>query len=148
VYLDGFRGARLETTLAPSLTSATWTSLGFDTEKFDTLGFHDNVTNNSRLTVPQIGKYRVYGTVVFAPNATGTREVRLLQNGSVVVGGAQLPNAGATRHTVVNVDTTWDSPFAGWWLELQAYQGSGAALATAPSSADGIPTHFGMERIS
>ncbi len=147
IYLDGFYGARATTTLSPSLTTATWTSLGFDTEDFDTDGLHSLVTNNSRLTVVKPGKYRIYGTVVFTANATGTREVRLLINGSVVPAGVQHDNAGAGRHTVVHVDTTWHFATAGHYVELQAYQGSGGGLTVVPSSADGIPTHFGMERL-
>lgn len=55
-----FSGARV--TKAADQTAADYTTatvIAWDAEVFDTDGYHDNVTNNSRLTVPSAGYYEV-----------------------------------------------------------------------------------------
>lgn len=42
-----------------SLSQNTLTAITFDAEDFDTNSLHDNVTNNSRLTAPVAGKYKI-----------------------------------------------------------------------------------------
>jgi hypothetical protein len=42
-----------------TITNATLTAINFNSERFDTDAFHDNSTNNTRLTIPsgKGGKY-------------------------------------------------------------------------------------------
>ena len=65
------------------LTGST-TTLTFNTEDWDTSGFHDNVVNNDRLTVPVglAGKYLVTFNVTFDSSAAGSRIVGVHKNGS------------------------------------------------------------------
>lgn len=125
------RGARAYASTAQSLTSGTATALNFDSETFDTAGFHDTVTNPSRFTIPAgaAGTYVVVGGVGFAANATGTRAARIHVNG--VVGAITSVEADRTaglptRLTVSDVLVL----AAGDYVELAGYQLSGGALNT------------------
>lgn len=52
-----------------SITDNTETTVAFDTERFDTNAMHDNVTNNSRITINTAGVYIVTFTGRFATAA-------------------------------------------------------------------------------
>ncbi|MDO8712985.1 MAG: hypothetical protein Q7K13_00670, partial [Polynucleobacter sp.] len=46
-----------------TITVNVWTALTFGAELFDTDGLHDNVTNPTRLTLPLVGKWLVFGAL-------------------------------------------------------------------------------------
>lgn len=60
--LPPLKGCRLYKAATQTLTTNTETSLAFDTEEYDTDTFHDNVTNNTRITIPSLlgGYYRFH----------------------------------------------------------------------------------------
>ncbi len=78
-----FDGARVTHSAAQSISSDTATTLAFDTESgqglYDTGGYHDNTTNNSRLTVTTPGYYAFGAMISFDENATGGRYLRVLK---------------------------------------------------------------------
>lgn len=53
-----YDGAKARKTGSQTITHATWTTVDFNAEDWDTGSYHDNSTNNSRLTVATAGKYR------------------------------------------------------------------------------------------
>jgi hypothetical protein len=68
-----------------AITTATGTSVGMDAEDLDTDGFHDNVTNNSRFTIPagKGGKYLItVGVEWAATGSTAIKETGLRKNGN------------------------------------------------------------------
>lgn len=68
-----------------SLSNNTFTVVTWDSEDYDTDGYHSTVTNTSRITIPsgKAGKYLFTGSVYFDPGSTtGMREVALYKNGS------------------------------------------------------------------
>ena len=73
-------------TTAQSLATATSTVISFNAEEFDTDAFHDNSTNNSRITIPagKGGKYLIIAAIAFDANATGIREISIYKNGAAV----------------------------------------------------------------
>lgn len=54
-----FSGASLTKSSTQSINPSTEVAVTFDGEVFDTDSYHDNVTNNTRLTVPATGRYLV-----------------------------------------------------------------------------------------
>lgn len=85
-----------------SIDASAGVLVGFDTEEYDTDGFHDNVTNNSRLTIPSglgIKKVRLTGQL-FGINVTSTTYtiIVLFKNGAGLTtglfyqGGGQISN--------------------------------------------------------
>jgi hypothetical protein len=108
-----------------TIPNATWTTIGLDGENFDTQNMHNNVTNNSRITVPVSGKYLITGQISFSLNTTGFRGARILLNGATVLATRFI--ATTTWVPGVNV-TTIESLNAGDYVEIQGYQASGSDL--------------------
>lgn len=86
---SGTASACSVTKSASQATSSNPTTITWDQEDEDTDGYHDNVTNNSRLTIPT-GK----GGVLFLVNAvvehnagTSTPTLQLWKNGSTLIDG-------------------------------------------------------------
>jgi len=79
-----FAGASATTTTAQSLLNNTTTVLNFPSENFDVGNYHDNSTNNTRLTVPagKAGYYQLNGSIHFSGNANGTRSVGFVSRNS------------------------------------------------------------------
>jgi hypothetical protein len=111
-----------------SIPNNALTAVDFDSESVDSDGFHENVTNPSRITIPagMGGTYVVGGFVMCASNASGVRIATLAKNGTNI-GPAPQGNTddaaayGAVLSSVVELA-------AGDYLELKVYQSSGGAL--------------------
>lgn len=113
-----------------SISNTTFTVITFDSELFDTDGFHSTTTNTSRMTIPsgKAGKYLIVGRGTFANNATGNRGVRILKNGTLI-GEIQTWNAGATYGSSVEITQIADLT-VGDYVELASFQASGGSLNT------------------
>jgi len=84
------------TNVTVSIANNTNTKVAMDTELIDTDGFHDNSTNNTRITIPagKAGKYLVSGNANFASNATGDRNAQIWKNNTEVCVGFDLGGSG------------------------------------------------------
>ncbi len=112
-----------------TINNGTWTTVAFGNEVFDTNSFHDNTTNNSRITIPsgKGGKYLITIQTFWANNATGSRDARIALNGSDV----DTPQTGYTPNSNNNAfaSTNVISLTAGDYIELRVRQDSGGALS-------------------
>ena len=114
-----FSGAKV--TLAGDWTAQDFTTakaIPFDSETFDVGGWHDNVTNNTRLTVPSGVSYvSITGQVTHANGSTGTtwRSLKVFKNGVEYAGFALqgFLGAGIKANTSCIADVT-----AGDYFEL------------------------------
>lgn len=109
-----------------AIVTATDTVLAFDTETEDNDAMHDNVTNNSRITIKTAGRYQIILLLTFASNATGFRIGNIRLNGTTVIGSNVVPavNGNATRVVV-----TRSRRFAvNDYIEALAHQTSGGNL--------------------
>ena len=109
-----------------------WSLIDFNTEDFDTHGFHDPAAS-SRLTVPsgQDGRYLVIGCINFNSHATGYRAVNIDKNGSPI--GFMTANAVSGSGTFVPILLVLPL-VAGNYLTVTAFQNSGAALNVSAAS--------------
>ncbi len=75
--------------ISTTFSAVTNTILPFNNEEFDTDAFHDNSTNNSRLTIPtgKGGKYLITGMVNLDEIASQQSRLRLYKNGSLYGNG-------------------------------------------------------------
>lgn len=133
---------RLSANTAGTAT-ATVDPIEFDVETFDDDDWHDNVTNPSRVTVTEAGKYRVKGSIEYATNATGIRQARIHINGTFKTYG--IMPAMSSGNTVVDVSDTFELA-ANDYIELAAYQTSGGGLIIR--GGDGLATFLIVERVS
>ena len=106
-----------------SATNNTVTTIPFDTEAYDTDGFHSTVTNTSRMTIPagKAGKYICTAKFRWDTNTTGTRFITYVINGTDTNYNNLQPFAASpySTHTAVF------SLAVGDYIECAAYQDSG-----------------------
>lgn len=116
-------------------------AVAFQTEDFDTDVFHDNTTNNSRLTVPsgKAGKYHVNGSIHFGSGTLTMIQIR--KNGSTSIAQAVGPSVNASN-TGASVSAIVDLA-VGDYIELFAIIGSGSV-----STSGDTRTSFSMYRIA
>jgi len=120
-------GAALTKSGSQSLGNAAGVIIDWDTELFDTDGFHSG--SSSRLTVPtgKGGKYLVGCMGKFAANATGYRNTSIRLNGTTYINGSSGANVGASG-SAQTINIFARSFAAGDYIEVDAYQNSGGNL--------------------
>jgi hypothetical protein len=96
-----FSGVSLYNSSNQSFSVGTGANSNFDTELFDTNGYHSTSTNNDRITIPsgKAGYYLIQGRVYWQSNGNGTRIAMIRKN----AGATQLARyvAAATSTNVV-----------------------------------------------
>jgi len=124
----GLVGVGLTKSAVQSIANTTYTALSWDGEGWDTDAYHDNATNNSRVTIPsgKTGKYLVTGLIQFDSSPSGAiRIVNIYKNG-VATGDIYLAtNSGGITSMFANRVM---SLVATDYIEIFAYQNSGGAL--------------------
>lgn len=78
----GYSGVSLQLGSTQAITTATITSVQWQTELWDTDDYWDSGTNTD-IVIPETGKYHVTATIDFEANATGYREIRFYVNGTL-----------------------------------------------------------------
>lgn len=120
--------ARAYGTAATSATNGAWTAAALAAENFDTDSYHDNTTNNSRITIPSDGTYLFVGQINFAASAAGTiRGVALRANGSAYRAAYYQPPMGATYENALQISLIYQF-VAGDYIQIVGFQDTGAAL--------------------
>jgi hypothetical protein len=122
-----FIGARAFANNDQNVANSTLVIVGFNDEVFDTNGFHDNSTNNSRMTVPAglAGKYRLDANLFYSGNTNSNRVVEVLKNGNIIAwyaSGASTSN-GFTQWANLIVDAA-----VGDYFQIRTSQSSGSTL--------------------
>jgi len=123
-----FVGANVYKTATQSVSNGTWTNITYDAENFDTDAFHDNSTNNTRMTIPsgKNGKYLVTANITFAANANGLRACIIRKNGADYARGNFIVPF-ATGDAVLIATATLDL-VATDYIEIQVYKDGGGSL--------------------
>ena len=111
---------------AQSIANGTLTAITFDAENFDTATYHDNVTNNTRITVPTTGYYLIQASINYAANANGLRSVFLKKNGTDYLGGLGNVVAGVSDMRLQT--STVEMLTAGDYVVVEGFQSSGSSL--------------------
>ena len=130
-----FSGARVYHSSATSIPNNTFTPLTFDSEFFDTDGYHDPGANPGRLTVPADGIYLIMAGIFWQANVTGIRAARIIHSAapSFAMAWNNVP-AGSTA--VANNFSTIISMTAGQYVIIDVLQDSGGALNVQASAFD------------
>lgn len=119
-----------------TLTTGVFAALTFTAEVIDRDGQHSTSSNTSRLTLGTCpGRYWVFGRLVIAGNATGTRWLKVLLNGSSDQNGVYAKASPNASDTAVDVFGLVQITNASDYVELLALQNSGGNLATVVSGA-------------
>ncbi len=129
-----FVGASVYKTSNQAIATATTTTITWDAEQFDTNGFHDNSTNNSRMTIPSgyAGKYLIIGLISWGSSATGYRISEIFKNGSTqgfTWSGAMQGYYGVVVTSILNLAVSD-------YIEIKGYQNSGGNLNAAGAATE------------
>jgi hypothetical protein len=121
-----FVGASVTKSAAQTISNNTTTVLSWNGEQFDTNTFHDNSTNNSRMTIPsgKAGKYAVSSVIRWVGNSTGRRKILIYKNGVealVVESGASVDATSVAAYLVMDLAEAD-------YVEIYANQTSGGNL--------------------
>jgi hypothetical protein len=133
-----FSGVNCSKSADQSTNNNTLTAITWDTESFDTDGYHSTSTDTSRITVPsgKAGYYNVTARITFAGVTSNTsRQIRLYKNGSSIEMLNQVATGassngddnGYTYNTFLNLAV-------GDYIEIYTYQLSGSTLAVRGNS--------------
>lgn len=111
-------------------------TMPYNTEPVDTDGGHDNVTNNSRYTIPTgfAGTWIFRAGVSFPFNATGYRQIYFTKNGGGVYGSMSLP-ANGTVATDIQTQAMFPGLIVGDYIQVVVLQTSGGSLTLPASNA-------------
>jgi len=123
-----FAGVSLQQTTGQSISNNTDTFLTFDTENFDTNAFHDNSTNNTRITIPagKGGYYQFNFAVRYTSGSSNALVAKLYKNGVEAQVNVITASSQAPTHT-------FSTAFAGAvadYFQIIVYQNSGGTLTT------------------
>jgi len=126
----GFKGVSLyKSGATQTIANNTNTAVTFDSEFFDTDGFHSTSSNTSRVTIPagMAGYYSIVSTaVVWDINGSGVRGVGVYKNGVALTSSFEIiPNASVY---VSNALSTVVQLAVGDYIELYIKQTSGGGL--------------------
>jgi hypothetical protein len=127
-----FVGCVLFKTNAQSIANNVDVLVTFNTESIDTNGFHDNTTNNSRITIPsgRGGKYLVAAASRWS-SQSGTKEITLLKNGvELEIARSQM---GSDFINMIYYNVIVEL-VAGDYIELKVYQATGVAINMSTSN--------------
>jgi hypothetical protein len=121
---------------AQSIPNTTWTPIQFSTVRYDN-GGQWAAGQPTRLTCQVAGTYAVWGAVQFVPSTGGaTRAAAIWKNGNyIATGGIQGITIPATGGYPMANTPTLVQLAVGDYIEIAAYQDSGAALNTNVSDA-------------
>lgn len=111
-------------TVVVSIPNAAYTTVAWDSEQFDELATHDNVTNPSRITAPNgTAKIILHAYAQFQSAGGTIYAVQFMKNGGVLSGPMQKDQTGEMvygRSIIV-------AAVPGDYFEMQVFQNTGAA---------------------
>ena len=118
---------------APQVVGGGAAVLTFDGESFDTDGFHDNVTNSSRLTVPAGlgGKYQIgaYGTLDSAQSTISWWYIR--KNGTTDIAAQAVEGNGGTNSPTQASLNVLEDLVPGDYIEFRVGQNNNQSIGAA-----------------
>jgi hypothetical protein len=139
-----FVGCRVYASSAQTISNATDTTIAFANESYDTDGFHSNVTNNTRLTIPAglAGYYRVTASIGWEVSGVGRRIYAIKFNGGGYISQGELTPGAGTYPVGTITDTFYFN--VNDIVELNVYQTTGGNFNTSGSS---VRDYLEIERV-
>mgnify|MGYP001569420994 CR=1 FL=1 len=123
-FLYGAPSCRVYNSANESITTATDTTVTFNSERWDNDTMHAG--SSGTVTFTTAGRYIVISIIEFAANATGYRFVKLWLDATVVA-QEQLPAVSVAASAILNVSTITTAT-AAQTTATTVYQTSGGAL--------------------
>jgi len=132
-----FVGARAYNSTGQTVGNGSYDIVTFDTEEYDTNGFHSTTTNTGRMTIPSgyAGKYLITAQMFWVTqNSTGLRQILPEKNGNnlggLCMGTVQSGEPGMVWSGILDLAV-------GDYIQFKVRQNSGSTL-TLGSGYDGV----------
>jgi hypothetical protein len=128
-------------TMNGSGTNGGWTAITFDSEEYDPDGYHEGVTNPSRITIPAgLGGYYRFGWVVYGnPPSAGTLVNIYIDGAASTKRGARVIGVVAGVNTTLN--GTFEGNFtAGQYIEIQLNNPNASTFVIGHASSESVQT--------
>ena len=124
-----FVGCAVTRTSNQTISNNTATAIEWNSEEYDTDGFHDNVTNNSRLTIPsgKGGKYLISGAIIYDADADGARNLSIYKNGTIFNYTNIIPTSSSASYTCLAASMVMDLA-AGDYIQIYTNHTAGNNL--------------------
>ena len=137
----GFVGVSITKTAVQSMANNTSVLLTFESEEFDTSAFHDNATNNSRITIPagKAGYYAINAHLTFRAQNTGLRQIEIWKNGAVLINHDQNTQTNISDASGLPIKVVYAS--VGDYFQAYGLQSSGVSINIVDGSTQ---TYFQM----
>ena len=120
---------RVSDTAVQSIAHNTFVAVGFNKTIYDPFSIHNDVTNNSRLTLPFSGQWWFWASLAYASGGTGYRMIQFKLNGATNFDADRRDAVGSTVFTYCNLGAGIEVT-AGDYMELMAKQTQGSARNT------------------
>jgi len=136
-----FVGALVTKSISQSVANATNATLTWNVESFDTNGFHDNSTNNTRMTIPTGygGTYYWSTTVGWGTSAAaGNKTIQIRKNAATIFYNEYPDNA---KVDFINLSGILNLAAADY-LEVMVRQSSGGAVNVHGDDYNATPSSF------
>lgn len=141
-----FRGALVYKSIDQPILDTTSTFLTWDLENYDDANIHDNIVNNSRLTVPAgVSRIILRGNLQWESNLVNDVITSFRKNGALFIGAPSLNTEGDTIPISENLVSAVLTVIPGDYFNFQVTQFSGVTLDVLEDS--GRRTWFSMEII-
>jgi hypothetical protein len=132
-FASSIPAAQVTRTVNQGTLNGTFTTLNFNSERYDTAGMHSNSSNFSRLTAPVDGIYLMTAQAEWEENGSGSRILRIMKNGTcgsciTLARDDRKPNSDPFNQPGVNLSTV-ASLAAGDFVEADVFQSSGGNLS-------------------
>jgi hypothetical protein len=134
-----FAGCYLKATVNQSISHNSYTTINWTAENYDTDAYHNNSTNNERITIPagKAGYYYFHCMITFdSTNTTGARAIAPTLNGTGIGAMFSAPSPTVAQSVNYSVVRYMD---VGDYMFMSAYQASSGSLNIIQ---DGISSFF------
>jgi hypothetical protein len=129
-----FVGAEAYTTSNTSLSNGTYTAILWNSENYDTDGFHSTSTNTSRMTIPagKAGKYIITASwASSSPSTSGQRLIQIRKNGTAI----KQYNPAVSSYISITISAVVNAAVNDYF-EIFAYADPGATSTTGTDEKD------------
>ena len=126
-----------------SISSSTWTKVTFNNELIDTDAFHDNSTNNTRITIPsgKAGYYEVTGSIGWGAGGSVNGISIYKNNSRDFQGTTQVASSGRLYQrisTIINLSV-------GDYVELAGFHDGGGSVDIWDTASSTNSTTFAVQ---
>lgn len=136
----------LRKTADQAVSTSTWTTVTWDAEDFDEAGTHDNVTNNTRITIPAgFTKARLTSGIVWPNSSSGGRGIIIVRNGGSGNNHVGFMMAPAQFESGLVADSGWITVAENDYFEVSAFAGATSMSIRGPSGNWGGRSFFMAE---